>query len=236
MNMLNATSGSGTRAAGGAGRRQHGFTLVEMLITITLVSLLSLTMANFVVDWLQTASLAQARSTLLTNAQAALDNITTDIRLSGNADVNNRWPDANGPGGNQFGWQSTGSTLVLARVATTAGKKVIFSDPVQYITEKDNVIYYVSNKVLYRRIIASDNPTTAAVTTCPASSASASCPADSAVAKDVTAFSITYYNADDQVVTAADARAVQLAITLSATQGGKTITANYSTRMVFRNE
>lgn len=216
--------------------KQSGFTLVEMIITITLVSLLSLVMANFVADWLQTASLNQARTTLLTNAQAALDNITNDIRLSGSADVNNRWPDANGPGGNQFGWQSSSNTLVLARIATTSSKQVIFSDPVQYITEKDNVIYFVSNKVLYRRILASDDPTTSAVTTCPASSASASCPADRAVARDVTAFSVTYYNADDQVVTAADARAIQLAITLSATQGGKTTTASYTTRMVFRNE
>lgn len=214
---------------------QRGFTLVEMLITITLVSLISLVMANFIVGWLQTSSLAQARTTLLSNAQDALDNISNDIRLSGSADQNNRWPDANAPG-NQFGWQSSSSVLVLARIATTAQKDAIFSDPAQYITEKDNVVYYVSGKKLYRRIIASDHPNTAAVTTCPPAAPTASCPADTKIAQDVTAFSVSYYNADDQIVTPDDAEAVQLAITLSAVKGGEETTATYTTRMVFRNE
>lgn len=216
------------------GRR--GFTLVEMLITITLVSLLSLMIANFIADWLQTANLAQARAALLSNAQEALDNVSTDIRLSGGVDQNNRWPDANAPGGNQFGWQSSATVLVLAKVATTAQKQVIFSDPVQYVTEKDNVVYYVSDKKLYRRIIASDNPNTAAITTCPPASATPSCPADGKVAQDVTAFTIAYYNADDQVVATDEARAVQLSITVSQTKGGEEISATYTTRMVFRNE
>ncbi|HET8671092.1 MAG TPA: prepilin-type N-terminal cleavage/methylation domain-containing protein, partial [Candidatus Saccharimonadales bacterium] len=62
---------------------QSGFTLVEMLISITLISLLSLIIANFVADWLRTASLSQARTTLLSNAQQGLDAVSTDIRLSG---------------------------------------------------------------------------------------------------------------------------------------------------------
>ena len=215
--------------------RQRGFTVIEMLVTITLVSILSLVIANFVADWLQTASINQARTSLLSNAQDALDNISNDIRLSGNVDENNRWPDANAPG-NQFGWTSSGNTLVLAKIATDSSNNVIFSDPSKYITEKDNVVYFVSNKVLQKRTIASDDPSTAAKTSCPVASASASCPADRQVARDVTAFSITYYDADDQVVTPAEARAVQLSITLSYTQGGETVTATYATRMVFRNE
>jgi prepilin-type N-terminal cleavage/methylation domain-containing protein len=215
---------------------QRGFTLVEMLITITLVSLLSLMVANFIADWLQVSNLAQARATLLSNAQEALDNISTDIRLSGGVDQNNRWPDANAPGGNQFGWQSGASVFVLAKVATTAQKQVIFSDPVQYVTEKDNVVYYVSDKRLHRRIIASDNPNTAATTTCPPASATPACPADKKIAEDVTAFTVTYYNADDQIVAPDESRAVQLAITVSQTKGGEEISATYTTRMVFRNE
>jgi prepilin-type N-terminal cleavage/methylation domain-containing protein len=214
---------------------QRGFTLVELLITITLVSVLSLVVANFIADWLKTSSTTQARATLLSNSQDALDTISNDIRLSGGADQNNRWPDANAPG-NQFGWQSDASTLVLARIATTSQRKVVFSDPAEYITEKDNVVYYVSGAKLYRRIIAADDPATSAVSTCPPASATASCPADSKIAEDVTGFTITYYDANDQIVTPDESRAVQLAITLSAVKGGRNITASYTTRMVFRNE
>lgn len=215
---------------------ERGFTLTEMLITMILISILSLSIANFIADWLQTANLAQVRSTLLSNAQDALDNVSDDIRLSGAADRTNRWPDPNGPGSNQFGWSSNGSTLVLGRIATTSSNDVIYSDAAKYVSQKDNVIYYVSNKKLYQRIIAADDPNTSAVTTCPPESATSSCPADRKIAQDVTNFSISYYNADDQVVAPDESRSVKLSITLTETQGGQHVSATYTTRMVFRNE
>lgn len=216
--------------------RQRGFTLVEMLITVTLVGAVSLALANFVADWLRTSDLARARTSLLSNAQEALDSITQDIRLSGSADENNRWADPNAPGGSNYGWASNASTLVLARIATTPDREVIFSDPAEYITEKDNVIYYVSGQRLYQRIIASEDSDTSAVSTCPPASATPACPADKMVARDITAFSVAYYDADDQVVDPTNARAIQLSITLSYDKGGETVTADYTTRMVFRNE
>lgn len=215
---------------------QNGFTLVEMLVTLILISILSLTIANFIADWLQTANLSQVRATLLSNAQDAIDNVSEDIRLSGSADATNRWPDANGPGGNQFGWASNSSTLVLGRIATTSGNDVIYTDLAKYISQKDNVVYYVSNKKLYQRIIAADDPNTSATTTCPPASATASCPADRKIAQDVTNFTVTYYDANDAVVQPDNARAVQLSITLTETQGGQNVSATYTTRMVFRNE
>ncbi len=215
---------------------QRGFSLVEMLITITLVSILSLTVANFIANWLQISDIAQARTALLTNAENALDKVSADIRLSGNVDQANRWADANAPGGSQYGWQSNNTTLVLARIATNNQNEVIFSDASQYIPEKDNIVYYVSGKKLYRRVIAANDPNTAAITTCPPALATASCPADSKVGEDITAFSIAYYNADDQIVGPDDARAVQLSITVSQTKGGEPVSATYTTRMVFRNE
>lgn len=215
---------------------QKGFTLVEMLVTLILISILSLTIANFIADWLQTANLAQVRATLLSNAQDAIDNVSEDIRLSGSADAVNRWPDANGPGGNQFGWASNSSTLVVGRIATNSDNDVIYTDPAKYISQKDNVVYYVSNKKLYQRIIAADDPNTSAITTCPPASATPSCPADRKIAQDVTNFTATYYDANDDVVQPDNARAVQLSITLTETQGGQNVSATYTTRMVFRNE
>lgn len=214
---------------------QHGFTLPELIISITLIGLLSLFIANFVADWLRTSSQAQARTALLSNAQNALDNIRKDIKLSGNADLNNRWPDSNAPGG-PYGWQSDNDTLVLAHVATDDQNEVIFSDESEYITEKDSIVYYLDGQKLYRRVIASDHPDTAATTTCPPGSATSSCPADRKVGEDVASFSVSYYDADDQVVAPDYARAVQLSITISQEKGGEQVDATYTTRMVFRNE
>lgn len=215
---------------------QAGFTLVELIVVITIMSILALTLSNFIADWLQTSSLAQARTDLLTNAETALDIVTNDISLSGNADQNNRWPDPNAPGGNQLGWQSDGDTLVLAKAATDSSNNVIFADPAKYIAQKDNEVYYLSGSTLYRRTIASSDSSDAAVTTCPPASASLTCPADKTIATGVSSFTVNYYDAAGQSVTPSDAHSVQVGITLSSSDGGKTVSASYNTRMVFRNE
>lgn len=215
---------------------QAGFTLPELIVTMTLMTILSLLLANFVITWLAASTLAQARTELLTNAENALDTITEDIRLSGSADQKNRWPDSNGPSGNQFGWQSNSSTLVLAKAAVDSSNTIIFSDAAKYITQKDNEIYYVSGGTLYRRTLASSDVNDAATTTCPPAAATSSCPADKTVATNVKSFAVTYYDADLAVVSPDNARAVQLSITMSKKVNGKAVSASYNTRMVFRNE
>ncbi|HVA11509.1 MAG TPA: type II secretion system protein, partial [Candidatus Dormibacteraeota bacterium] len=108
--------------------RESGFTLVELLVVMIIMGILSLTLSNFIVDWLQASSLAQARTNLLTNAETSLDTVTNDIRLSGSADLNNRWSDPYAPGG-QFGWTSNSQTLVLAKAAMDSSSNIIYSDP-----------------------------------------------------------------------------------------------------------
>ena len=217
-------------------KNQRGLTLIELMVVMIIMSVLSLTLANFIITWLQASSLSQLRANLLTNAEYALDTVSDDIRLSGAADANNRWPDANGPSGNQFGWTSSGSVLVLAKAAVDSSNNIIFSDTSKYISQKDNEIYYLSGSTLYRRTLESTDATDAAITTCPPALATSSCPADKTVATGVTSFSVSYYDADQNVVTADDARSVQLSITLASKLNTKTITAAYTTRMVFRNE
>jgi prepilin-type N-terminal cleavage/methylation domain-containing protein len=214
---------------------EGGFTLVELLVVMIIMGILSLTLANFITDWLQASSLAQTRANLLTTTETSLDTVTNDIRLSGNADQNNRWPDPYAPGG-QFGWQSNSQTLVLAKVATDSSNNIIYSDPAKYISQKDNEAYYLSGSVLYRRTLTSDSSNDAAVTTCPPANATSSCPADTTVATGVSSLSFSYYDASEQIVSPTNARSVQVAITLSKTLNGKTISASYTTRMVFRNE
>lgn len=215
---------------------QSGFTLIELLVVMIIMGILSLTLADFIVSWLRTSSLANTRANLLTNAETALDTTTNDIKLSGSADLNNRWPDANGPGGNQFGWTSGSQVLILAKAAVDKSNNIIFSDPAKYISQKDNEIYYLSGSTLYRRTLASDSVNDGAVTTCPPASASSSCPADETIATGVSGLAISYYDASENSVSPSDARSVQIALTLSSSSGGETAKASYTTRMVFRNE
>ncbi len=215
---------------------QKGFTLTELLVVMIIIGILSLTLANFIVTWLQAASNDQERAALLTDAEDAVETVNDDIRLSGSVDTNNRWPDTNGPSGNQYGWASGTQTLVLAKIATDSSNNVIFSDPSKYISQKDNEVYFVSGTTLYRRTLKSDSSTDAAVTTCPSSAATSSCPADKTVATGVSSWAVTYYDANNNSVSPDNARSVQVAVTLSGNVNGKTVNASYTSRMVFRNK
>lgn len=216
-------------------RKQGGYTLVELLVVMILIGILSIGIVAFFTSWAQIESLAQSRSDLLTNAENALDTITNDIKLSGSVDDNNRWADTYAPSG-QYGWTSGSQVLVLAKIATDSSNTVIYSDPSKYITQKDNEVYFLSGTTLYRRTLKSSSANDAAVTTCPAADASASCPADTVVATGVSNFTVTYYDASENIVVPSSARSVQLSITISSSTGGKPASATYSTRMVFRND
>jgi prepilin-type N-terminal cleavage/methylation domain-containing protein len=217
------------------GSNQNGFTLIELMVVVLVMGILSVALANFIFGWMNTAGLQQVRSNLQYDAEYALDTVNNDIMLSGSVDSTNRWPDPNGPGGN-YGWTSNSQTLILAKVATDSSGNPIFLDSTDYITQKDDEIYYLSGTTLYRRTLSSGTSGDSAVTTCPPSLSTSSCPPDMTVATNVSAWSVAYYGANNNVVSPDLARSVQLSITLSGSYGAEPLSASYTTRMVFRND
>lgn len=216
----------------------RGFTIVEALVVLVVTTMLVLVITNFMLSNTQQSLLAGARDTALKETSQSLDLAANDVRLSANADEHNRWPDDNSPGGagDQFGWQSNGSTLVLASAAQDQGGNVIFSDAKNYITQKNNLVYFVQDGTLYKRTIAAAVDGNDAQTSCPPTAAGDGCPADKELLHDVSAFSVTYLNGQNQVVPPTDARSVELGVTVTKKVFGQTQDINYKTRMVFRNE
>ncbi|HVU59583.1 MAG TPA: type II secretion system protein [Candidatus Saccharimonadales bacterium] len=217
--------------------RQQGFTLLELLVGMIVAVLLTGVIMGFVVTQLRNSTIATAKQQLLQQAELGLDSVTKDIRLSANADANNRWPDTYAPDpNNQYSWASSSSVLILASQAQDSSGNILFQDPNRYITAKDNHIYFVQNGTLYRRTLASTMTGNAAKTTCPAADASSSCPADRDVLDNVTAFSVSYRDASNQSVTPTNARSIIVSVTLGTTKYGESISASYSEQMVFRND
>lgn len=216
---------------------QGGFTIVELITVIVVLVIVSAAVVAFSVNNTIEAARVSTRADLLTNAQIGLDRMANDIRLSSKADDNNRWADSNSPTSpsNNYGWQSSSSTLILATSAQTSNGTILFDDKADYITTKNNYIYYLSGGTLYKRILAAPVTGNSAVTTCPASLATASCPADKVVLTNVNSLSIQYFDNLNQQVDPASARSIQLTVQLGSTSFGQAITANYTTRMVFRN-
>jgi prepilin-type N-terminal cleavage/methylation domain-containing protein len=219
-------------------KKNHGFTLVETIIALSVTSILIFIILNFTTNSIVQYSVTEARSNLLSQAQSGLDIIGNDIRLSGNADAKNRWEDANAPGApsDLFSWTSDNDTLVLATAVEDANNNIIFADPALYISEKNNNIYYVVSGKLYKRTIASPVAGNSKATTCPPQQASAMCPADRELLSNVETFSIKYFNDQNQEVTPTDARSIELYVKLSEVKYKQQIGTEYTTRMVFRND
>jgi prepilin-type N-terminal cleavage/methylation domain-containing protein len=218
-------------------RPAAGFTLVELIVVMAVSGIVMLAVASFLMDNIYQTALASERDSQAREVQQSLDLAANDIRISANADTNNRWPDANSPGGaDQYGWASSSSTLVLATAVQDSSGRVIFADAKNYITEKNNIVYFVSNGTLYKRLIANPVSGNTWLTTCPAASSSTSCPADKELLHNVTAFSVAYLDEQNTTVPPSDARAIQLHVTVSKKVFKQTLTNDYTTRMVFRND
>lgn len=217
-----------------------GFTIIEIMVAMSITGLLIIVFMNFTNNTLVQSSVASARGDLLRDAQLTLDLVTRDIRLSSNADDLNRIPDDNAPEGatNLFSWFSDDTTLVLATAAMDADRNIIFEDPLRYSSLKNNSIYFVEDRTLYKRTLAADRADNTARTSCPAALANDDCPADrKLIENNVEQFRVRYLNADDtEVAVPTEARSIELSITLKADRYGRSIESTYTTRTVFRNE
>ncbi len=218
---------------------QGGYTLMELMVATTIMSIMMVSVMTFMVNSIATNSLRFARADLLREAQLAVDVIVKDIRLSANVEGNNSITDANSPnavstGG--LGWESDSNTLVLATAAQDTSDDIIFADAAHYITEKDNIIYYISSGTLYKRTLSSGVANNASTTSCPPADATAACPADRLNVKNVLSLAFHYYDATDAEVAPSLARSVEVDLTLRAIKFGRPVEVSYSTRTVFRNE
>jgi prepilin-type N-terminal cleavage/methylation domain-containing protein len=220
-------------------KARSGFTLIEILVSVVVGCVIIIIIMNFMSNTLKTNAINTAHDTLLSDAEIGLDNINNTIRSSADADDNNRWSDPNAPGGSSspYSWASNSNTLILATAAENSSQSILFSDPLNYVSDKNNNIYFVSNGILYQRVLAAPVTGNVAVTTCPASDATSACPADGQLMHNVQSFSVSYLDGNGNVTaTPSNARAIKLSVTLQEVVYDQTLTATYTTRTVFRNE
>lgn len=213
----------------------QGFTLTETVIAVSVMAILLTIIANFSITSLSQSTIATAQANLQGESQIAMDIVIEDIRLSAGADQNNRWPDTNNAAGD-YAWASNSSTIVLATAVLDGNNNIIFADPAKYISEKNNIVYFIKDSILYKRTLASTVSGNSSLTSCPKSSATTACPEDKALLSNVTEFTVKYLNGNEQEVTPADARSIELTIKTSLKKFTRTIKSDYTTRAVFRND
>lgn len=213
-----------------------GFTIVEVIVAATITGILIVLIMTFLVNAMVTNTVDSARADLLREVQLTLDTVGRDIRLSSNADENNRWEDENAPDpSDELSWESSDETLVLATAAFDDNNEILFSDPLHYVSNKNNNIFFVSDGVLYKRVLADPVEGNSATTTCPPNP-SDDCSDDRILATDVNEFFVRYFNNQNEEVAPTDARSIELTLTVHKEKYGRDVEATFSTRTVFRNE
>lgn len=153
-------------------KRQQGFTIVELTVTMALGSLLVVATIGMYLAVLGQSPVIKERNTLSTNLQNALNRINDDVRRSSSVGLYNLTADPNAPTtitadyanvpgpdpdtDNDHFWRMSESRLLLNQTpVTTAGNPIY--DNVEYAAgEKNTIVYYVRGDALYRRVIAAD--------------------------------------------------------------------------------
>jgi prepilin-type N-terminal cleavage/methylation domain-containing protein len=224
---------------------QRGFTLLEMLVAISIGVMLVLAMGTFAANSISGSNQDYNKTLVLTNAKEAVGIVARQIKAARSVQASNSQADAHAPGapGNLYSWSATagtGATLILAVPSRTASGDLIYIDGLHAQLYTDDVIFYLdatSHKLYRRRIANLSAPGNAAITTCPPSSATASCPADADVVDDVANLSTNYLDANNNAVSSpSGTEAVQYTVTETRTISGRAYSGTYTTIASLRNK
>jgi prepilin-type N-terminal cleavage/methylation domain-containing protein len=222
-------------------RNEAGFSLLELLIAMTFISILAVVMSEFFVRRLIDYNRTFVITSLQTNTKQAVETMESDIKFGTRVLANNQWPDTNSPGapGNPYSWVSnanTPATVVIAVPSRDSSGNIIYADGLHTQLETNDVIYYISNNILYRRTVANPIAGNAAKTTCPPALATPSCPADAKVVEDIASLAVVYYDLTNTVTTTpAGASSIQITLQQSRTKFGRTFVSRLTSQASLRN-
>ncbi len=224
---------------------ERGYTLLELLIAISISSMLLLAIDKFVVNSIQSENQSYNKTLVLADAKTAVGVVANEVMQAVSVESANTQPDANAPGApsNLYSWSGAagdGANLILAVPSHDSNGNVIYVDSLHTQIYTDDVVFYLNSSThkLYKRYVANSTaPGNAAKTTCPPASAGPSCPADALVVDDVADLKTNYLDSNNNSVSLpSGTEAVQYTVTETRNINGKTIAGTYTTVAAMRNK
>jgi hypothetical protein len=215
--------------------------LIEMLVAISMSTLLILAISNFATSGLIGVNQDYNKTLVLTNTKEAVSVVARQIRLAKAVELTPGQADAYAPVGGWSGAAGTGTPLILAVPSRDASGNVMFIDGFHTYVYTDDVIFYLdtTTKKLYKRTLANPVAGNVSKTTCPPAHASPSCPADADVIDEVANLATSYLEADGSVVVAPAGPSATDAVTYTVTEtrviNGKSYAGTYTTLATLRN-
>lgn len=214
----------------------EGFTIIELIIVILVTGVL-IGLLFGPLDDLYTANNQGLKSTIVTSdVSSAMQTIRQTASISISYDATNSIPDPDGtlwPGSS-----SSSDVLITSNYATStdsSGNKTIVTAGSPCSIQSNNYIFFVKDRILYRRTLTSKGILTACGSaswdqkqTCAARATYPRCEAtDSKLLSNVDSFAITYYAsaASSTTTTPAGAKAIQVTIKINTPGSSKPVTS-----------
>jgi hypothetical protein len=199
-------------------------------MAILLVSLLAV-FTNFFVVTTRTNAMID----MTVDSQSLLRTAVEELRYGAGVRQINAITDANAPVG---GWNTSNAAfvIIISVPAADASRNYII-DPDTGSPYMNELVYYKSGTILYKRILAHPDATGNSLTTsCPPSIATASCPSDRKMAENVNSMVFTLYDQDNATTTdPLLARSVKIDLVLQKDSFGAPLTFDNSIRITLRN-
>ncbi|MBI2588958.1 hypothetical protein HYW35_02010 [Candidatus Saccharibacteria bacterium] len=215
--------------------KTKGFTVVELIIVISVTSILTIAFLDAITNFYSIVTRNNAANDLTTSSQNLLRSTVETLRVGDGVRQTNSLNDINAPSG---GWNTNNSNFVIV-IATpaldTSRSYIIDSDTGSpYMNE---LVYFKSGTSLMQRALA--NPSAAGnslKTSCPAELATSDCPADKQLAQYLKDMVFTLYD-QDNVPTSAPlaARSIKIDLGMERDVSGAPLTLNNSIRVTLRN-
>ena len=216
-------------------RRQDGFTMTELVISITIAGVLAFVLFSATFYYYVSTAQAQTATDLALESQSILTQLTEDIRLSDAISSTNAIADSNAPPG---GWTTSdpSNIIIIENPAIDSSRNIIYNASTGN-PYRNEFVYFQSGSKMYKRVLANSAATgNTATTTCPAASSSPSCPPDRLFSSNASNLTFTFYDASDNTTSnATQARSVSLQVDMAKKVFGKNISLSNTTRVTLRN-
>ncbi len=215
--------------------KQSGFTIVELAVSITVISMIAVGVMWALTNYLQIITRSGVMADMTSDSQNVLRATVEELRYGAGVRQNNTITDPNGP---PSGWNTSNDdfVIIIAVPAVDSDREYII-DPDTGHPYNNELVYFKVDTFLYKRVLAHPSATgNSLVTTCPPDEASASCPADNLLIDTINDMVFTLYDQDDSVTTdPLMARSVNIHLFMEKRTFGDPMRLDYDIRTTLRN-
>lgn len=214
--------------------QQDGFTIVELLISISVTGILMVGVLAATTNYYVLITRTNIRIDMSNDSQNLLRSTVEAIRYGAGVRQSNTITDANAPVG---GWATSNAAFVIIIAVPSKDSLGNFiTDPATGSPYTNELVYYKSDSILYRRTLANPGATgNTTATTCPPPGTSG-CSADTKLLENLSDMSFVLYDQDDIITTTAtEARSVKINLSMARDTFGEPITINNGIRVTLRN-